>query len=62
MLRVNLPGRGGGLTSRHANPPSQAPYSLDANLFHTSYESGMLEDPMTAPVKVPYLAPYLVPI
>ena len=29
----------------------KAPYSLDANLFHTSYESGMLEDPMTAPVK-----------
>ena len=29
----------------------KAPYSLDANLYHTSYESGMLEDPMTAPVK-----------
>jgi argininosuccinate synthase len=29
----------------------KAPYSLDANLFHTSYESGMLEDPMTPPVK-----------
>lgn len=28
----------------------KAPYSLDANLFHTSYESGMLEDSMTAPV------------
>lgn len=28
----------------------KAPYSLDANLFHTSYESGMLENPMTAPV------------
>jgi argininosuccinate synthase len=28
----------------------KAPYSLDANLYHTSYESGMLEDPMTAPV------------
>jgi argininosuccinate synthase len=30
----------------------KAPYSLDANLYHTSYESGMLEDPMTAPPKV----------
>jgi argininosuccinate synthase len=29
----------------------KAPYSLDANLYHTSYESGMLENPMTAPVK-----------
>lgn len=29
----------------------KAPYSLDANLFHISYESGMLEDPMTAPMK-----------
>ena len=29
----------------------KAPYSLDANLFHTSYESGMLEDPMTPPMK-----------
>lgn len=29
----------------------KAPYSLDANLFHTSYESGMLEDPMTGPPK-----------
>ena len=29
----------------------KAPYSLDANLYHTSYESGMLEDPMTPPVK-----------
>jgi len=29
----------------------KAPYSLDANLYHTSYESGMLEDPMTAPIK-----------
>ena len=28
----------------------KAPYSLDANLFHTSYESGMLENPMTAPI------------
>jgi len=29
----------------------KAPYSLDANLYHTSYESGMLEDPMTPPIK-----------
>ena len=29
----------------------KAPYSLDANLFHTSYESGVLEDPMTPPTK-----------
>lgn len=28
----------------------KAPYSIDANLFHNSYESGMLEDPMTSPV------------
>ena len=28
----------------------KSPYSLDANLFHTSYESGMLEDPMTGPI------------
>lgn len=29
----------------------KAPYSVDANLFHTSYESGMLEDPMVGPMK-----------
>ncbi|CAK4114668.1 unnamed protein product [Aphanomyces euteiches] len=29
----------------------KAPYSVDENLYHTSYESGMLEDPMTAPMK-----------
>jgi len=29
----------------------KAPYSLDANLYHISFESGMLEDPMTAPIK-----------
>lgn len=29
----------------------KAPYSLDANLYHISYESGMLENPMTAPIK-----------
>ena len=29
----------------------KAPYSMDANLFHISYESGMLENPMTPPPK-----------
>lgn len=29
----------------------KAPYSTDANLYHISYESGMLEDPMTTPMK-----------
>ena len=28
----------------------KAPYSVDENLYHTSYESGMLEDPMVAPL------------
>lgn len=27
----------------------QASYSIDENLYHTSYESGMLEDPATPP-------------
>ncbi|CAM9684628.1 unnamed protein product [Chrysoparadoxa australica] len=27
----------------------KASYSIDENLFHTSYESGLLEDPMTPP-------------
>ena len=27
----------------------EAPYSMDANLFHISYEGGVLEDPWTAP-------------
>ncbi|CAN0556489.1 unnamed protein product, partial [Ectocarpus sp. 12 AP-2014] len=27
----------------------KASYSIDENLYHTSYESGILEDPMTAP-------------
>ncbi|CAM9237766.1 unnamed protein product [Scytosiphon promiscuus] len=27
----------------------KASYSIDENLYHTSYESGMLEDPMTSP-------------
>lgn len=29
----------------------QKPYSTDANLFHISYEGGVLEDPWTAPPK-----------
>jgi argininosuccinate synthase len=29
----------------------KAPYSMDANLFHISFESGMLENPMTGPPK-----------
>lgn len=29
----------------------KAPYSVDENLYHTSYESGMLEDPMVPPLK-----------
>ncbi len=29
----------------------EAPYSMDANLFHISYEGGVLEDPWTAPPK-----------
>lgn len=29
----------------------KAPYSVDENLYHTSYESGMLEDPMAPPLK-----------
>lgn len=35
----------------HVDATPKAPYSLDANLYHTSYESGMLEDPMTPPMK-----------
>jgi argininosuccinate synthase len=33
----------------------KANYSIDANLFHISYESGMLEDPMTPPDKDMFL-------
>lgn len=29
----------------------EAPYSMDANLFHVSYEGGVLEDPWAAPPK-----------
>ncbi|MFQ5524149.1 MAG: argininosuccinate synthase [Acidimicrobiia bacterium] len=29
----------------------EAPYSMDANLFHISYEGGVLEDPWTSPPK-----------
>jgi len=35
----------------HVDATPKAPYSIDANLYHNSYESGMLEDPMTAPMK-----------
>ena len=35
----------------HVDATPKAPYSLDANLYHISFESGMLEDPMTAPIK-----------
>jgi argininosuccinate synthase len=30
---------------------AEKPYSMDANLFHISYEGGLLEDPWTAPPK-----------
>ncbi len=30
---------------------AEKPYSVDANLFHISYEGGVLEDPWTAPPK-----------
>lgn len=39
----------------HVDATPKAPYSLDANLYHTSYESGMLEDPMVGPVKEMFL-------
>ncbi len=32
----------------------QKPYSTDANLMHISYESGVLEDPLTAPTEDMY--------
>lgn len=35
----------------HVDATPKAPYSVDENLYHTSYESGMLEDPMTPPLK-----------
>jgi argininosuccinate synthase len=35
----------------HVDATPKAPYSIDANLYHNSYESGMLEDPMTPPLK-----------
>mmetsp|Transcript_26809 Transcript_26809/g.59316 ORF Transcript_26809/g.59316 Transcript_26809/m.59316 type:complete len:428 (-) Transcript_26809:88-1371(-) len=40
--------------NKHNIPVDATPkanYSMDANLYHTSYESGMLEDPMTGPEK-----------
>lgn len=35
--------------SRRSPLTPQASYSIDENLYHTSYESGLLEDPMTPP-------------
>ncbi|CAM9756337.1 unnamed protein product, partial [Choristocarpus tenellus] len=38
--------------AKHNIPVSSTPkasYSIDENLYHTSYESGMLEDPMVSP-------------
>jgi argininosuccinate synthase len=35
----------------HVDATPKAPYSVDANLYHNSYESGMLEDPMTSPLE-----------
>tara|TARA_B100001123_G_scaffold415770_1_gene516629 strand:- start:363 stop:1559 length:1197 start_codon:yes stop_codon:yes gene_type:complete len=31
------------------NKGKESPYSMDANILHTSYEGGILEDPITAP-------------
>lgn len=33
-----------------SHKPLQASYSVDENLYHTSYESGILEDPMVSPL------------
>ena len=38
--------------TKHSIPVDAKPkanYSIDENLYHTSYESGMLEDAMTTP-------------
>lgn len=32
-----------------AQATTKKPYSMDENLFHISYESGVLEDPWVAP-------------
>ena len=43
---------------QHGIPVSstpKAPYSIDENLYHTSYESGMLEDPMVGPPEEMFL-------
>ncbi|MDD3266410.1 MAG: argininosuccinate synthase [Burkholderiales bacterium] len=42
----------------------QKPYSIDENLMHTSYEAGILEDPMLIPTEDMYrrtVSPYLAP-
>jgi argininosuccinate synthase len=36
------------------NATPKSSYSIDANIYHTSYESGMLENPLTAPNKEMY--------
>jgi argininosuccinate synthase len=44
--------------TKHDIPISATPkanYSIDANLFHTSYESGILEDPMVGPTSEMFL-------
>lgn len=61
-IRVIAPWRQWQLNSRSAlidyavqhgiaieNSSGRAPYSMDANLLHTSYEGGMLEDPSVTP-------------
>lgn len=42
-----------GIPISHAT--SQAPYSMDENLYHISYESGVLEDPENPPMDKMYL-------
>jgi len=54
MARVDLSGRADLLdyaSTRGIPVPvtKEAPYSMDANLFHISYEGGILEDPWAAP-------------
>lgn len=53
--------------NKHNIPVSstlQKPYSIDENLMHTSYEAGVLEDPMLIPTEDMYrrtISPYLAP-
>src|SRR4030095_3633275 len=66
-LRVIAPWREGGLNSRtsliefakrHDIPvpvTAERPYSMDRNLFHVSYEGGILEDPWAEPPAKMYL-------